>query len=346
MSSLVIEVLKVDEIVPHPDPETIRLEIAKFKGWQCVVPKGQIKLDKYYVYFPIDSILPKKLSDSIGITKYLSNGRVKIAKLRGIPSFGILWSVNEAKHYLECEGYKWQHVLEDNKLAEYLGVKKWEPPPNLNVQDAIKPNPLFTKYTDIENLRHYVDIFNANEEVIFTEKLHGGNHRFGYIDGEYVAGSHNIQFKENKENKYWYVVSDKMRKLVKNVSEQNENAPVIMYGEIIGVQDLKYGLQNGHVDYRCFDIKINEKYLDFDDFMDMCDKYDIPTVPILYQGPYTINAVLKHAYSKTYIKNADNIMEGIVIKPVKERFNTQIGRTILKYVFDQYLGRNGGTEYK
>ncbi len=39
-------------------------------------------------------------------------------------------------------------------------------------------------------------------------------------------------------------------------------------------------------------------------------------------------------------------MEGVVVTPVIERFDPKIGRVILKYVFDQYLTRHGGTEFK
>lgn len=40
-----------------------------------------------------------------------------------------------------------------------------------------------------------------------------------------------------------------------------------------------------------------------------------------------------------------NIREGIVIKPCKERGNSELGRVILKSVSEGYLLRKGGTEF-
>jgi len=36
----------------------------------------------------------------------------------------------------------------------------------------------------------------------------------------------------------------------------------------------------------------------------------------------------------------------VVITPYVERYDERVGRVIMKYVFDQYLTRKGGTEYK
>jgi len=43
---------------------------------------------------------------------------------------------------------------------------------------------------------------------------------------------------------------------------------------------------------------------------------------------------------KTYYGGAHNI-EGVVIKPVKEMFNEEIGRVVLKYISPVYLLRGG-----
>jgi RNA ligase (TIGR02306 family) len=88
MSSLIVEVSKIDAINKHPNADNI--ELAIIKGWQCVVPKGKYQPGAKVVYVPVDAVIPIPLADSIGITKYLSNGRVRCAKLRGEPSFGVI----------------------------------------------------------------------------------------------------------------------------------------------------------------------------------------------------------------------------------------------------------------
>jgi hypothetical protein len=41
MSSLVVEVCKIDKILRHPNGDNI--EIVHVKGWQCIVKKGDFK---------------------------------------------------------------------------------------------------------------------------------------------------------------------------------------------------------------------------------------------------------------------------------------------------------------
>ncbi len=88
MSSLIVEVSKIDAINQHPNADA--LDLAIIKGWQCVVPKGKYQAGDKVVYVPVDAVLPPAVHEPMGITKYLSNGRVRCAKLRGEPSFGVI----------------------------------------------------------------------------------------------------------------------------------------------------------------------------------------------------------------------------------------------------------------
>lgn len=345
MATLKVEVVKIDEIKEHPNADA--LEIAIVKGWQCAVKKDEFKVGDLCVYFPLDSVLPEKLSDHIGITKYLAKGRVKAAKLRGEPSYGLLWPVNKAEDYIYPPPFDQRSFSEGMDLTEGLGVTKWEPPVKLNVQDAETPHPLFDKYTEIENMRNYPDVIQPCERVYITEKIHGSNCRHAYIDGEFMAGSHNMRFKENDRNRYWHVFSDNMKRMLKYISKQNNGAPVIAYGEVFGdkVQDLHYGLTNGKISYRCFDIKVGGKYINYDQLVNMTIMFGVDRVPVLYEGEFKMDEVMKYSTSKT-LAGGDNIMEGVVITPYVERYDERVGRVIMKYIFDQYLTRKGGTEYK
>ena len=61
------------------------------------------------------------------------------------------------------------------------------------------PNPtiLFERYTDIENLRHFPDVIQADEEVIVTEAARY-NVRIGAIARTILAGSHGLPRKRLK----------------------------------------------------------------------------------------------------------------------------------------------------
>lgn len=344
MSILKVEVVKIDEIKVHPNADA--LEIAIIKGWQVVVRKGDFVKNELAIYFPLDSILPERLSEAIGVTKYLSKGRVRAAVLRGEPSYGLLWKKEKGEEYLWPAPFDTRHYGEGDDLTEGFGVTKWIPPPICNSHDAETPHVLFDSYTDIQNMRTYPDVIWNGEDVIITEKIHGANARHAYVANEYMAGSHDMRLKESLQNKWWYVFNDNMKKLVKEISLKNGGNPVIMYGEIYGwIQDLHYGFKQGFFGYRCFDIKVKGKYLDYPEFIGVCNRFGIETVPILYRGKFDLSKVLQFQNSKSVIEGSDNIMEGVVVKPVHERFDGRIGRVILKYVFDQYLNRKGGTEF-
>jgi hypothetical protein len=66
---------------------------------------------------------------------------------------------------------------------------------------------------------------------------------------------------------------------------------------------------------------------------------NLPSVPILFQGPWD-TSLLTYANGKSSIAN--HTKEGIVIKPVIERFDLTIGRVILKYISEAYLLKDYG----
>ena len=112
-------------------------------------------------YIPIDAVIPAEHSDRWGITKYLSNGRVRCAKLRGEPSFGVIVDLEDAT------GRKGMDV------KDFYGITKYIPPVKISAGDAAPAHPLFAEYTDVENLRNFPSVLTDGEEVSVTEKITG-----------------------------------------------------------------------------------------------------------------------------------------------------------------------------
>jgi hypothetical protein len=202
MSSLIIQVCKIDHITPHPDAD--RMEVARIKGWDVCIGKGHFKPGDKCVYFPPDCVLPTALADRLGITKYLTpnktdgvvtGGRVRVANLRGFKSYGTI---------MPCENAEWEVGTD---VAEHYGITKWEPPLECQDGDAERPHPAFHRYFDMENIRNFPDLFQPGDDVVITEKIHGQNCRLGLIrdtneQGEaiwrWMAGSHDVR------RKRWY----------------------------------------------------------------------------------------------------------------------------------------------
>ena len=229
-------------------------------------------------------------------------------------------------------------------MIELLKITKWEPPIEFNDGQSESQHSLFNKYTDIQNLRNYLNIFTTDEDVRITEKCHGQNLRIGWVENELIVGSHNLQ-KRNTENSRWWATVTKypqIKDMLMHISNLHNQANVILYGELIGSQDLKYNLKNGELDFRGFDISVNGLYLNYDDFITYTTQYNIPTVPLLYKGKFNLD-IVKSFEGKSFI--ADHLIEGVVITPLVERRDYKIGRVVLKYVYDSYLHRKNGTEF-
>lgn len=123
--------------------------------------------------------------------------------------------------------------------------------------------------------------------------------------------------------------------------------PVYILGEIFGrgVQDLHYGFEKPV--FRAFDIKIGNTYLNFADFVEVAQQFNLLTVPIIYKGQYNAEK-LKELATGSSVFDDKQIREGIVVKPVNEQTNDKIGRVIAKFINPDYLVRNNknATEFQ
>lgn len=341
MSSVVADVAEIEEILPHPNAD--RLFLARIKGWQSVIGKRedgspQFAVGERVVFIPPDSTLPRAMAEKLNVVGYLAERTnalgdrelvVRRVRLRGEPSFGLV---------IRPDDPSWPVGTD---VREHYGIGKYLPPIKFSAGDAEPPHPLFQKYTDMENLRNYPDVFAAGEEVVVTEKIHGTNSRIGYVEGTLLAGSHGLQRKrpapeEMTTNTYWFPATlEPVLSLLEELKGRHQVA--ILYGEIYGskVQSLHYGQRAG-LGFAAFDLLTDERYVDHDELVEFCRRHGVATVPVLHRGPFSLEEVARLSRGKTTL--ADNhIREGVVVRPVTERLDPKIGRAILKYISDDYL---------
>lgn len=328
MSSLIVPVTTIEALKPHPNAD--RLELAQVLGWQLVVPKGQYQVGQKLVYFPIDTILPLELSERLSVTKYLSKQRIRCAKLRGEPSFGLAMPPDQ----------DWP--LGEN-VADFYGAVRYEPPVRVSAGDAETDHPLFVTYTEIENMRNFPVVFEPGECVILSEKIHGTSARVGLIEGELMAGSKGLRRKRPTEdrfasNTYWFPLSlEPVRALLEELGHEYQQ--VILFGEVYGskIQSFHYGL-HGVVGFRAFDLLLDGHYLDWPKFLEICAQHGVETVPVLASIAFELNEIKRFSEGRTQLMQQDaHIREGVVVRPERERHDPRIGRVILKYVSDSYL---------
>lgn len=377
MSSLIVEVCSIDNISKHENAD--KLEILHIKGWNVCSQKGTFKVGDKCCYLPPDSIISEELANKLGATKYLSpvslgkttKYRVRVANLRGFKSYGMAFP---------CENPDWPVGFD---LVDHFGVEKYEPPVRSTAGDSESPYPAFHTYYHMENIKNFPTLIRNDETVVVTEKIHGENCRLGlikYIDNagraiwKWMAGSHDVRRKrfdqKGKESLYWKCFTPEIRNLLATMSlsgftpEELDSEPrlkdrlqgnnVIVFCERFGcVQDMKYGFENGEFTTRAFDIAVNGQYLSCPMKFDLFNSYNVPTVPILYNGPFSMEKILELAEEPSSVcpSNATGYFTGregvVVVTETEQRRTTDkkvFDRTQLKCISFGYSNRRGGTE--
>jgi RNA ligase (TIGR02306 family) len=232
--------------------------------------------------------------------------------LRGIFSEGLIYPIRS----------HWK--LGDN-VAEELGIIKYEQPIPISLSGEVFSSQ-YTFAFDIENYKKYPHVLVDGEEVVFTEKLHGsfvvamkvGDKSFSEaVEQRFLVGSKGLVAKglylkdnePNRANSYLYVFKKY------NLGEKLDkigSGKIAIVGEVLGVQDLKYDAAKDQT-FRAFGIQVDDKWVDHEDFLNVCQSLNIPHVPILYKGPFSSKVLQEHTSGKTTVAGATHIREGTKI---------------------------------
>ena len=328
MSIFKVEVVKIDSINPHPNAD--RLDIATFAGmgYQVITAKGNFKNEDLAFYFPIDSVIPDRYLDEFNIRQYYSK-KLRAAKLRGIFSEGLLIPVGN-----EFIG----NVGDD--YTEHFEVTKYEYPIPKRMQGDVEAAIGQYRFPSPEHLKRYKEVLVEGEQVVVTEKVHGTN--FSVLvdaDGITRISSHNYFWQNTEANKDLVYI----RAYNENIALQKLPPETQVFGEIYGVQDLKYGLKNGEIGIALFAVRRYGRFLDYREFVDFCEEFSLPRVPVLYIGDYSWEALAQFNNADSAI-SSDCLMEGVVVQPIKEKTDRQVGRVVMKLISDRYQLRKNGTE--
>src|SRR6185436_9654169 len=328
MSSVIANVVEIEEVQAHPNAD--RLFLARVKGWQAVIRKREDGSPEFapgerVVFIPPASTLPREMAERLNVVSYLAERTnvegeremvVRQVRLRGEPSFALVVRPDDPSWPVGTD------------VRDHYDIGKFRPPVRSSAGDSEPNHPLFQRYTEIENLRNFPDVFAPGEEVVVSEKIHGTNARIGWVEGALLAGSHGLQRKrpepeEMATNTYWFPATlEPVRNLLDELRQ--DHAVAILYGQRAGLG------------FAAFDVLVGEHYLDYDDFAALCARHGVVTVPLLERGPFSLARIAELSRGQTTLPD-QHIREGVVVRPVVERFDPQIGRVILKYLSDDYL---------
>jgi hypothetical protein len=250
---------------------------------------------------------------------------------------------------------------------ELLGINKYEPPVKTITLSSggrkfkYHQNPNFHIYHKFPNQKNVPDMFNEDDEVVITRKLHGTNARFGIIRKnklslwdrvkmffgdkwagfDFILGSHNVEKGSDSQGFYdtnvWeevgikYNIRKKLWDHVKDTYEYLETG-FIIYGEIYGAgiqKNYDYGLTE--IKFAGFDVEVDGKYEPYMREKAHFETMDLPQVEVLYGGSW--NKEIQDSFVfDNFIEGTKVPHEGVVVKSV-----TGVRSKVSKCVNPMYL---------
>lgn len=318
-----------DKLVRFAVPDTLYEVCLNKADW--LTPEGE-PLFESSVYFEPDTIISRTMLHYIPEFHWIrdmadgKDYRVRAKKLRGYPSFGLM-----TRTPFGCE-------IGEN-IWDKFGMKRWQPfdaekePGGTNEQVA-GPKRDFSKY-DVESYDKYYKCFEEGEPIVALLKINGANQRVCCQDGEIFVGSRSQWKKESETSDFW-----KAYKSVPGLKDLvTTHTNLCVFGESYGnIAKMREDCPPGERRFRAFDVydsSIN-RWLNFNEWAELCNKYNVPFAPIIYRGPLN-SAKLKELVELDSPLNPGQCMEGVVITPEKERWHPKLGRVKAKIVSCRYF---------
>lgn len=322
MSEFHIQLVRLGPIERHANADTLSITRVH-GGYPCIFRTGELHEGDLAVYIPVDALVNTHRPEFASFAARADASgwmRVRALRLRGVFSMGLLIPPKPG----------W---VEGQDVRAELGVEKWEPPiPDDGAGDDA-PDPGILPTYDIEGLRRWPSLLTEGEEVYITEKLDGANGRALWHDGRLHLGARNT-FKRPDGSSPWARVARQYE-----LAAKLKDLPYALYFEVFGhVQALRYGLGNQMVRIAVFDaLNVQDRrWLSVDPLRLLLSELALPMAPALYRGPWRQDLAAL-AEGDTTIDGAQHVREGIVIRPVVERWDERIGRVQLKLHGEGYL---------
>lgn len=313
-----VQVVQVGPIHPHPHADT--LGITTIDGYTVVVKRDQWNPGELGVYIEPDYVVP----DAPWAAMLDGKRRIRVKRLRGVVSQGLLLKLSDVG--LPADTAPGTNVMET------LGITRYEPPADpLGAEDAPAPAflPTLAPY-DLESWRKHKHLFQPDEPVVVTEKLHGESARFVWDDETKTLhlGSR-TKWKRPDAASSW-AIALRMQPWIEAWCRAFPRH--VLYGEVFGnVPSMAYRVPKGGRDFRVFDVWCAGAWLAWDAMAAI-----LPVsrrVPVIYRGAHS-NVTESVANGPSLL--APHVREGFVVKPLVERDDPTIGRLALKCVGDDY----------
>jgi len=364
------KVVSIDEI-----PGADRIVKATVLGWQMVTQRSNnLKPGDLVTFFEIDSLLPLSnpvfdfLKDPNKPEK--THHRLKTIKLKKQVSQGLILPIEtvalpdgtklSAQSPELPAGESYHYVNENDDLTDLLEITKWEPEIPAQLKGLVKGAfPFFISKTDEIRIQSCPGVLERHKGKTFyiSEKIDGSSFTCFFIHNQEQANlchikpedldeqgtvfgvcSRNMYLTKTEDNSYWkialkYDIEAKLRKLSRSLAIQGE-----MYG--MGIQKNK--LKQPSISLAVFNIKdiTADKYLSLSEMEALCQELELPMVPILDQNfvlDHTVEQLVNISMGYSSLLTDKVWREGIVIRPLIEETDDDLGRLSFKVINPEFL---------
>lgn len=326
---------EIADVIPHPNADA--LELAKIKGWQVCIKKGEFKKGDLCIYICVDSVLEDK-----SVYEFLRNKnfRIRTVKLRGQISQGIAFPMSMFKSLGHDTVVFTEPNVVGSDVSHYVYAKHYEKPLSAQLSGQVYGlMPSYLRKTDEDNIKNNPEILQEldGKSYYITMKVDGSSGTYFYKDDVgFGVCSRNYQLKEDDKNSFWqiarkYDLENKLKSSGRNLAIQGEVYGPGIQGNLLGVKEIEFRAFN------LFDID-NHKYLDWKELQEFCFNNHIPIVDTINTGQSfnkTLSELQEFANNLKY--NNGNLAEGIVIRPTEDTYSETLrGRLSGKIISESF----------
>jgi RNA ligase (TIGR02306 family) len=327
-----VRVVEIGETFPHPNADS--LHITTIGGWQVVIPKTVTTGTRGFFVEP-DYVVPLNRPEFSFLKKKEGREtyRIKAIKLRGENSYGLFSPLPPEL----SDSLLGADIMEPLGITRYLPTETFD---SAGEDDTFLPPNALPKIIDhtfdLESLQNYSDLIFPGEDVRVSEKIHGTNARYLYLDGVYYVGTRRKWLNTEKVTVWSRALTDSMRTWLR------VNEGVVLYGEVYGpVQTLQYG-QHAPT-FAAFGARcaLSGAWVEDHILHDTLSSAGVAVAPLVYEGPFDLDIIKKIAEEDSSIGPKGHMREGLVILPAYGiRQDRKIGRVALKYISMRYWNSN------
>ena len=326
----------IDALIPIENADSI--EIARIRGWDVIVRKGDFVEGDTVVYFEIDSFLP--LSDERfaflaprGCRKNpegVEGHVLKTAKMRGKYSQGLALPLSDFP-----EIGVWSYGAD---VTDYIkGLEKWEPPiPNELAGSAKGAFPSVFRKTDEERIQNIAWVFDDDsgpDGWVATEKIDGSSMTVYLLNDEVGVTSRNWDLEETSFNTQWKLAH--ALGLIERLQGMKHLPEVALQGEIFGPGIQGNPLQVKEHSFRLFTIQVNREELPRVLWPDWATELAVPIHPLPY--PQSIEEALEQVENLPSLINPQRPVEGVVWRNTHSSKFSNGARASWKAISQRYL---------